>query len=459
MTGLKIAKESDPNYLATVVKLLKIEKHPNADRLSITEIFGNTIIIGNDDYKEGDIVVYFPVESAIKAEFLSWANLFDKAALNADETTKGYFESKGRVRAVSLRSVPSQGFLFKVSKLAEYYKIDENNFKVGHTFNLVGDDVLVTKYVKGDKNKGEGNAKKSRVPKWLDTTIGVFPRPMRRGAYIFVNKWYNRDHEGIKSRLIDGQFRLHYSTPQLGQNIWIIKPDDDITITQKLHGCASTYSNIECIRPFDPIRSLVNYLGGNVPTTEHKFIYSSRNILKNRRDGKFTDDVWGRVAESLCGKIPENILIYGELVGWSSQNKAIQKNYTYSVTQGNVELRVYRIVENTQDGPIEFGWLDIEKFCMKYKLTTVPRHYTGRACGLFDIPIDDNWNSVFISRLKETFLDKLCIFCNNDVINEGIVLRIESRNSKPAFKFKSPLFNIQESKSIDGDDYEDMDKL
>ena len=158
MSLLKISEGADPNYLATVVKVPKIQEHPNANKLEIVEIFGNTIVVGKDSYTEGETVVYFPVESALCPKFLSWANLFDKPELNADQLTKGYFQSKGRVRAVALRGIPSQGFLFKVNLLAEYLEVDSTQFKVGETFDTVGNVQLSTKYVKGTEKLRKNNS-------------------------------------------------------------------------------------------------------------------------------------------------------------------------------------------------------------------------------------------------------------------------------------------------------------
>jgi len=248
MSLLKITEGADPNYLLTVVKIPEIKNHPNADKLSLVEVFGNTIIIGKDSYAEGELVVYFPVESAISTKFLSWANLLNKPELNADETTKGFFESKGRVRAVSLRGIPSQGFLYPISKLSEYYSLPTSTWNVGDTFDTVGEDVLAKKYIKGDaKNTADVSSKKTRVPKWLDATIGFFPRPIRRSAYLFVNAWFNRKAEGIKSQIVDGQFQFHYKTEQLGRNIFVLSPSDNITITSKVHGTSAIYGNILCL--------------------------------------------------------------------------------------------------------------------------------------------------------------------------------------------------------------------
>ena len=103
-------KNSGSNYLAQIVTLPKPEKHPNADKLQIARINGSQIIVGLDA-KEGDAYILFPLEAAINKKFLSFTNSFSDPLLNADGKTKGFFNDKGRVRAVKLRGTPSEGYL------------------------------------------------------------------------------------------------------------------------------------------------------------------------------------------------------------------------------------------------------------------------------------------------------------------------------------------------------------
>lgn len=454
MSLLKISEGADPNYLATVVKVPTIKPHPNADKLELLEIFGNTIVVGKGSYTEGELVVYFAVESAICAKFLSWANLFDKPELNQDQLTKGYFQSKGRVRAVALRGIPSQGFLFKVSELSKYFETQTNFFKVGETFDTVGSEVLVTKYIKGTEKETNTATKKTRVPKWIEATIGVLPRPMRRRCYIGVNYLFNKKSEGIKSQLVEGQFKFHYKTEHLGKNIHVVKPDDYITITSKFHGTSAIYANILCKKRFSIIDYLWNLLiGHDTPTEEYKFVYSSRSVLKNRRDGTLTDDVWGIIASEIRDEIPEGFTVYGEIVGYTASGKTIQKGYDYGCRPNECDFRVYRITENMgKDGIRELEWSEIEEFCYSRGMRTVPMYYTGPAEELFPIPLNKDWQDTFLNKLKESYLDLPCRECTNDVVAEGIVLRIESSPNKSAFKFKSPKFLLKETEERDNDE-------
>lgn len=451
---LSISENADPNYLAVVVNIPQITNHPNADRLEIVEIFGNSIIIGKGLYTTGDKVVYFPVESCIKPEFLTWANLLDNSNLNADGKTKGFFNAKhGRVKAVSLRSVPSQGFLYKVSELSRYYKTSEDDFKVGESFDTVGDDRLVTKYIRQtSNNSNESSLKKPKIPNWINDTMGYLPKPIRKVLYGPIKWWYMPSNEGgIKSQIVEGQFKFHYKTENLGKNIFVLNPDDDITCTSKWHGTSFCGGNILCKTNLSLLDKVARFIGIPVKEQEYKFVYTSRSVYKNRRDGKYTEDVWGIHAAELEHDVPEGIICYGEIVGYTPSNKMVQKNYDYGVAPGESELRIYRVVSVNEIGEFyEFTWDQIADFCKDNNLKTVHVYYNGKARDLFpEIVVGDNWNNEFLSKLKDKYLDKPCEFCTTGVVNEGIVVKINNRENKPVFKFKSPKFIIGESTSRD----------
>lgn len=449
--SIKISKDADPNYLAAIIKCPELTDHPNADRLQITNVFGGDVIVAKNMYEAGEKLIFFPVESCISTKFLSWANLLDKPELNADGKTKGFFSPKhGRTKAVKLRGVPSQGFLYKVSKIAEYYGVDESVFVVGKSFDTVGDDVLVKKYIRQESNRGGVNTPKKRIPKWVENTISVFPLPIRKKLYSGINYFYDKNREGIKSLIVDGHWHFHYKTPSAGRSIYEISPEDDIVISEKLHGANGVYGNILCKKPFNFFRYIFNLMGAKYSEIEHRFVFSSRTVLKNRRDGKYTEDIWGIVANDLANKIPQDVILYGELIGWSSNNSNIQKNYDYSVSRGDVDFRVFRGTKNESNGnTTELGWDDLSCICNNSDIPMVPVHYRGTAKDLFDIPIDENWHSNFLSKLKDIYFKNECDYCVNKVVNEGVVIRNESSPSKPAFKYKNPEFLIKETSARD----------
>ncbi len=84
------------NYNATVVALEKFVEIPGALNIKSAIIFNNSIIVGKDA-KEGDIGLFFPVETQLSSDFLHNNNLYDNPLKNKDTTKKGFFGNNGRV--------------------------------------------------------------------------------------------------------------------------------------------------------------------------------------------------------------------------------------------------------------------------------------------------------------------------------------------------------------------------
>jgi len=186
-----------------------------------------------------------------------------------------------------------------------------------------------------------------------------------------------------------------------------------------------------------------------------KTLKNIKKWLFGTRPPKYTEDVWGIIANSLECKIPEGYSVYGEIVGYTPSGKTIQSGYDYGLVNNQCGFRVYRITHTTPEGVHrELEWYEIEEFCYEQVIKTVPVYYNGLAKDLFadDIPVDDNWRENFLSRMKEKYLDKTCVLCTTGVVNEGIVLRIESGEHKTALKFKSPQFLIKESTARDNNE-------
>lgn len=444
----------DPNYLATVVKINEIKKHPNADKLSIVTVLGNDVIVANDCYNVGDVLVYFPIECSISNKLLSWGNLYEDTNLNQNPEVRGYFQTSGRVKAINLRKIPSQGFLFSAEKLAEFLK-DKNTLKVGDVFDTINGERILEKYIKPE-NKVKNNqvSSKKKIPTWLTSSVNYFPRPIRKGVLSLARFIYNVNDKNSKiiSRIVDGQFGFHYSTPQLGNSVYALSPDDIVTISAKIHGTSAVFGKLLWKKKYYDFYKFLNKFGIKIDPYEYKFTYSSRSILKNRRDGKYTDDVWGIHAEELekSDAVDPGYTLYGEILGWVGPNKCIQKDYDYGVHRGKSEFWVYRITYTDKDGNVqELDWDEIEAYCDEKNILTVPVYWRGRLGDMYDIPEDENFHENLLAKLKEEYLDKTCELCTTGVVREGIVLKVNNKPNKPVYKFKSPLFNVRESSARD----------
>lgn len=88
-------------FAVTIEKIKDIQKHPNADRLSIATLnrLDFKFVTLLDQFKPGDLVVYFPVDSILPDAIVEKLDLKEKLTGSA----------KNRIRTVRLRKAFSQG--------------------------------------------------------------------------------------------------------------------------------------------------------------------------------------------------------------------------------------------------------------------------------------------------------------------------------------------------------------
>ena len=208
------SKDANKNYLAKVVELKNIRKHENADRLRIVSIDFQDVVIG-EGLQEGDICVYFPVEATINTRFLSFTNSFRDAKINEDLTTKGYFESNGRVRAVKLRGEKSCGCLFPIEELEKFVgEVFNKTNLIGFEFDYYDDILICEKYVVPVKTvSASWNGKTGKTSKL--------------------------------SKIVENQWHFHADTENFRKNYFKVKPEDEISISYKVHGCVFHDTKIE----------------------------------------------------------------------------------------------------------------------------------------------------------------------------------------------------------------------
>lgn len=108
-----------------VIRVDKIEKHPNADSLGIINVFGGyPVIVRLSDWQVGDMGAYVPPDSLVPLDREEFAFLKDRPDGKREIGGKVYH----LVRSIKLRKLPSLGLLLPVAKadasigddLAEY---------------------------------------------------------------------------------------------------------------------------------------------------------------------------------------------------------------------------------------------------------------------------------------------------------------------------------------------------
>lgn len=441
MTDLKV---TNANYCATFKFIETLVPLEGMDNVQGAMIFGNHVIVSKD-VKPGDIGIYFPLECALSSEFLSNNNLYRDKTLNVDQTKKGYFEAHGRIRAVKFASkFRSEGFFCPVSFLDYLYK--DSGKLTGY---LSSADVTIN----ADFNEIDGHEIcRKYIPKGQRSLTGAREK--------------GKNKESIKvSRLVDGQFRLHYETPQLKKNLDMIHPEDMITISEKWHGTSWVVGKILTIRSLSWIERVLSKFGVKVVTEQYDTIYSSRKVIKNcylnaNPNHFYGHDLWQDISERVKDLIPNGFTLYGEAVGYLPSGAMIQKGYHYGAKDKTMDLYVYRVTFTNNEGKVfELDWEAMKEFCFQRGLNTVKELYRGLAKDLFPRAVDiefeslTDWRDRFLEQLIEHKAfgmgDVMCKANNYEVPAEGIVIRKDGLNESKALKLKNFRFLSYESSELD----------
>ena len=439
---LRISEKANRNYLAKVVSLGKSITHPNADRLQ-GFIIDHARIYVDLSFKEHDICIYFPLECQIDSRILSFLNLYSDKSLNRDNTKGGFFNPKGRVKAVRLRSEPSQGFIMKaedfldaVSTFASFSRLIDSD-SIDEEFDSIGDEIIVKKYVIQDPRKAGVKSDKKLAKK--------------------------------VSRVVENQFRFHIDTEQLKKNIYKVNRNDYVSITAKLHGTSFVCGNLLTYRKLSFVEKILKKLGVNINDKVYDLLYSSRRVIKNddlntQSNHYYSSDVWGDASKMISYAVQKGYTLYSEIVGYTRDGAYIQKGYDYGCIQPAYEneyvegvhykVYVYRITFTNEDGNVgELSWRQIKAYCEHFGIRHVPEYYFGKLVNfdksLKKIKSDEEFNGAVIKLLEDKYLEKYCEFCGNKVPSEGIVLRIDKLFNFDAYKLKSFLFFEMESKQLD----------
>lgn len=434
-----ISEKANPNYLAKFVQISNLRKHPNADRLQVTTIDGNDVITGTD-IKENDYVVYFPLECAINSDFLSKTNSFEDKSLNLDTEKKGFFNGKGRVRAVKLRGQPSMGYIVPVDVFFNWVNSVTNSSTdvFGHSlvnkeFNamtVATKEVIVCKKYVNRQDKIDKNKEKQANQKYKAKKV---------------------------EKLIDNQFRLHCDTPQFGKNLFKFSPNDIISITHKLHGTSGVFSKVLCKKKLTWYQKLFKKVGIDIQDTHYDSVYSSRKVIKNKNysdkevtGGFYGEDIWGVVAKELDPFLEQGMTLYCEIVGYLESGKMVQAKYDYGCKEGEHDTYVYRITTTMPNGTVyEWSTPQIVEWCIKKGIKHVPLYYHGKAEDLFpSLDINTHWQDDLLIKMKETYLEKMDPICTNQVPDEGICIRREGLEID-TYKLKSFAFLQYESAELD----------
>ena len=446
----KVTYDHSTNYTVSVVKLPVKQKIEGFDNLVKVDIFGNSCLISKDSDPD-KLYLFFPAESCLSPTFLKENNLYRESQLNSNPEEKGFFDLKGRVKALKMRGVVSTGFVTPIDSLSPLFPgVDlSSKLNVGDEFNELDGVEICRKYVPA--NTSEGNSVKADKQ--------------------------NKTNNKLKDLLVPNQFRFHSETSHLSKHLNLFKDDSQIiVITDKWHGSSCILSKVLVHKDLKWYERLLNKLGGKIPNKEYGYVFSSGKPKSNLPKGVlhldetekfkshtgdfYSSNIWKQAFEDYKHTLEDGISIYSELVGFTKDGGAIQKGYDYGCAPGEYKKVVYRITYTKPDGNvIEFSWQQVKDYCSKYELQHVPEFFFGSLSQWGNVG-KDGFAEEFFEVLQTSYnMEKLDKYCVNKVYSEGIVVRIDGKESFQAYKLKAKLFLKKESEDLDSGDVNVEDQI
>lgn len=403
---MKFNEPKNKNYCGVVVKVDQTFPLENCDNVVAAHVFGFQAIISKEEVKD-NLFIFFPAETSLSFEYCSNNNLFRDATINKDKEKKGYVEKNRRIRAVKFRGHTSSCFLMPLSSI-EFTGISISDINVGDEF---------------DEINGIDICRKHEV--------------IRRGTQPSTSK--------KESRVDRMHIPEHYDTEQYYRNKDKIKPTQEIVVTAKLHGTSCILSNTYVKYKQTWIDKIASFFGASILKYEHDAVFGSRKVIKdpNNKDQQhyYGEDLWNIQGQKYAELIPENFIIYGEFIGWTSSGAPIQKGYTYDVPQGQCDLYVYRVAIINERGLLtDLSWTHVKEFCAQRGMKTVPELWIGKHRKFDpDKYMDKQFSTMFNN------CPKLSDPASSD---EGVCIRVEGMVPK-IYKQKCASFYEYETKQLD----------
>ena len=282
-------------YKAYITALTNVRKHPNADRLLLADVFGNTVCVSLD-YTEGQVGVYFPTDGQLSAEFAEKNNLVRKKD-DAGNNIGGYMDpDKRNVCAIRLRGEKSDGLFLPLSALNYCYAHGDASIelRVGDVIDgCVNGHEICQKYIprtnKSARMSGGGNK--------------------------------TRKHKTPTAPL----FAEHADTEQLAYNLSAFKPGDEIEITLKMHGTSQRTGYLPVLKGYK--RTFLDWLfrREGKPIYDWGYVSGTRRVVLDSYDGGFYGDNQFREQHSKMfeGKLNKGETVYYEVVGFTTNGTPI----------------------------------------------------------------------------------------------------------------------------------------
>lgn len=422
---MTISIEGSRNYSATVIRVPKVGKVPNSDRLRFFNALGIQVIVDDSwEAREGELALLFPAEVQLEPGFMKANNLYRDKELNDDQTQAGYIETNRRVRAMKLRGNISNGLVMPLSSI---WFADTTNLSEGDVFDTLDGYAICRKYVVPvkDNNLTRAEAKIKKAFKRVEDKY--LPQHFETG------QWFREEHQ--------------------------VQPHEELIITQKLHGTSCRIANTIIKRELRWYERLAQKLGVQVADHGYDLVGGSKKVIKDPNNPNqkhhYDFDIWTDALKMYGHKLPKNTVVYGELVGYVPGGGPIQKGHTYDEVPDDYHLYVYRVAIVTEDGGLyDLSWDAVRDFCQQHGFDHVPE-LDRMPKAVFDASEyeEKNFRLEYITSALNgdpAYRDTPVRLSDGGTgVDEGVAIRVERGITPEIYKLKNKSHYLWESGELD----------
>lgn len=355
--------------IVEITKVLEINEHPAADRLELVTIKGWSVVVQKDILHVDDLVIFIPPDSVLPASLHEYLGITKYCAA----LPKSFNTDARRVKAARLRGAVSYGTIMTLASFKDY-QIQKLGYSTQYPENTNMKDILgITKWEPPVKST-QGDVLRDNID---------FPK------YTSIEHWGNYPD--------------------------VIKEDEQVVITEKIHG-TSNRLGIILDENEKGIKSPI-LVAGSHNTRRKRYDKNDNECLYWMPFTKYP--LLKKMLSDLFNIYQKPVIVYGEIYGDGIQDM------TY---EGGKNFRIFDIMI---DGKY-IMWDNVIALCNQYEVPCVPTIYKG------------TYNKDKVRELT----DGPCVICENPggkfKGREGIVI-------KPLVDRDDPLIGRVILKSVSAD--------
>ena len=396
--------------LAYVVKIDSIEPIPGRDRVECARVGGWTIMTRCNQFKPGDLGIYFEIDSKVPAKepFMFLESKHFKIKTQKYKTPNGQFWSQGLLMGAEDFNGTLEQDAF--GELQIILKIN-NNYKVFHEKDFLTKELGVT-YADPEDNKRKSKSSVDKYQKMAQRMGKKFAKQPYR--WLMKRTWgkkllfffYGKKKD---SKAWPGHIASRTDVERIQNMIWVLQDKNPFVATEKVDG-----SSMSVMAEYGKFNKINKYVCSRNVVFENpeQDCYYDTNIYFEAYEKYHLGEKIEQMLKDL--NLP-NIAIQMEVYG-----DGVQKR-NYSMSNGERKIAIFHILSNNVKMPME----KVVELCEKYDLPHVP--------------IIDN-NYVLPDTLEElqTYVESAPSAIDG-LEKEGIVF-YDKETGTQYFKFVSPSF-------------------